>query len=205
MILRTCEHCAIQFLARPRAVRAGGGRFCGHPCYGAYRLDHPEEFPWWKGDAASRKAGHSRARYRFRELGTCEVCREEPAVERHHRDANTLNNRPENVARICRRCHQREDGRLERLATLPRVRQLAKPCAVCGLLSKPLRRGLCGRCRQRRPDSTRLSREPLHDDYGRLLCLVDGNVLPKGQRRYCNRECKTAYRAEEWRVRREVS
>lgn len=53
---------------------------------------------------------------------------------------------------LCRRCHMAEDGRLEAFAdNRPRFTpQPPKPCADCGELYKPLRRGQCNRCYLRR-------------------------------------------------------
>jgi len=49
---------------------------------------------------------------------------------------------------LCRRCHMRMDGRLQKLGTHPRQTTPAKPCAECGRMYKPLRRGKCSRCYQ---------------------------------------------------------
>lgn len=70
--------------------------------------------PNWKGDNAPRDAGHARARYLYPDR-PCEKCAAEKA-ERHHKDDNTLNNAPDNVQFLCRRCHMLEDGRLAELA-----------------------------------------------------------------------------------------
>jgi hypothetical protein len=57
---------------------------------------------------------------------------------------------------LCRRCHMKEDGRLRlfveaRGSRLEKGTQLpSKPCAECHRLAKPLRRGLCAACDQRR-------------------------------------------------------
>jgi hypothetical protein len=67
----------------------------------------------WRGDQASVKSGRARAKRRY-PLGPCEQCGQ-PATERHHRDENTLNNAPENIAILCRRCHMTLDGRLAAL------------------------------------------------------------------------------------------
>ena len=64
----------------------------------------------WKGDAAKPAAGRDRARDLF-PLGPCERCGK-PGVDRHHKDENTLNNGPENIQILCRRCHMEVDGRL---------------------------------------------------------------------------------------------
>lgn len=62
--------------------------------------------------------GHKRARRLYRELGDCERCGEVPARDRHHRDGDPFNNDRGNVAFLCRRCHQIEDGRFELLRTI---------------------------------------------------------------------------------------
>lgn len=59
----------------------------------------------WRGRAQAR---------RLYQLGACEDCGR-PGVDRHHKDGDTDNNLPENIAILCRRCHQEEDGRLEGL------------------------------------------------------------------------------------------
>jgi hypothetical protein len=56
---------------------------------------------------------------------------------------------------LCRRCHMAEDGRLRRLVTdnpnPAGMRRPAKACVECGsTASQYLRRGLCGRCYDRR-------------------------------------------------------
>lgn len=58
-------------------------------------------------------AGHKRAQRRY-PMGDCEKCGA-PGRDRHHRDGDQMNNEPGNVAILCRRCHQREDGRYEAL------------------------------------------------------------------------------------------
>ena len=40
-------------------------------------------------------------------------------AERHHIDGNTANNKPGNIAFLCRRCHMREDGRLDAVLANP--------------------------------------------------------------------------------------
>jgi 5-methylcytosine-specific restriction endonuclease McrA len=50
---------------------------------------------------------------RRKPLGKCERCGK-PAIDRHHKDDNPLNNALENIEALCRRCHMVADGRLER-------------------------------------------------------------------------------------------
>ena len=63
--------------------------------------------PRWRGDQATRHSGRHRAQLLY-ELKPCEVCRLEPRghrVHRHHKDGNTLNNSPENIAFLCAKHH----------------------------------------------------------------------------------------------------
>lgn len=109
-----------------------------------------EENHQWKGDAASDKSKRARCRQRYPGLGDCEECGGK-AVERHHKDNDPGNNAPENIARLCRRCHMEADGRLEAIAEAGRrngvlLTKEPTPCRICGRLYKPLRHGRCIRC-----------------------------------------------------------
>lgn len=70
--------------------------------------------PRWGGDSVSAKAGRLRAKRLYRVTKPCEVCGTSQA-ERHHRDGNTLNNAPTNIAFLCRKHHMEADGRLAAL------------------------------------------------------------------------------------------
>lgn len=110
---RWCEQCgqAFPFRPSPSAVARGFGRFCDRVCAARWQQLHRDQRgaanPWWKGDAAARRTGHSRARSLYPTLGACEECGLVPAVERHHRNGDTLDNRRANVALLCDRCHTR--------------------------------------------------------------------------------------------------
>lgn len=102
---------------------------------------------------ANPHLGHQRAQRLYRNLPPCKCGAK---AERHHRDGNQLNNHPSNLLFVCRRCHMTEDGRLSRLLERNRhsgKKQPPKPCVQCQREAKPLRRGLCSRCfdRKRRP------------------------------------------------------
>jgi hypothetical protein len=71
----------------------------------------------WLGDDATQKTGRSRAARMYLNIGNCVLC-DSTKSERHHIDGDTLNNNPENVIALCRRCHMKEDGRLEKLKEL---------------------------------------------------------------------------------------
>jgi len=72
-----------------------------------------ENHPRWNKIAATAtlQTGRDRARRR-KTLDICEECRAAPAVDRHHRDGNPLNNQPDNLMGLCRRCHMVLDGRI---------------------------------------------------------------------------------------------
>lgn len=70
--------------------------------------------PNWKGDKAAKQSGRARAKTLFPELGLCADCGK-PAVDRHHDNANTLDNSPRNVVALCRHCHIKRDGRIEKM------------------------------------------------------------------------------------------
>jgi hypothetical protein len=86
------------------------------------RKRYGDRHPGWKGDDVSVRGGRTRA---IREYppGPCTRCGD-PKGERHHVNGDTSDNRPENIAMLCRRCHMATDGRLaevrERMPTLCR-------------------------------------------------------------------------------------
>jgi len=100
----------------------------------------------WKGDAAHEHTKRERAQ-RMYTLTQCEMC-DNPAVDRHHIDTDTGNNKRDNIMLLCRKCHMTVDGRLDKLQkscgpTLP-----PKECSNCHQLAKPLRKGLCHKCNE---------------------------------------------------------
>ena len=83
-----------------------------------FGTDHPN----WKGDAVSERAGRSRAIRRYPNIGPCIACGDTPA-ERHHINGNTADNEPDNIAIICRRCHMKADGRMDKFIELAKRNQ----------------------------------------------------------------------------------
>ena len=79
----------------------------------------------WMGDAASVKAGRSRAIRKFKGApSTCTECgRDGVRIDRHHIDGNTKNNDASNIAFLCRRCHMAGDGRLAAFIELGKENQ----------------------------------------------------------------------------------
>jgi hypothetical protein len=107
-------------------------------------VHHGQKSVGWKGDKATKEAGRARARSMY-EIINCEKCGK-PAVDRHHKDGNTLNNKPSNIIPLCRRCHMKEDGRLERFKKSPRNKKSPKPCVNCSRVVKVTRHGRCSKC-----------------------------------------------------------
>lgn len=86
-----------------------------------------ENHPAWRGDVARDETKRARAQRAY-SLAACESCGKK-ATDRHHIDGDPGNNAPENVARLCRRCHMMTDGRLEIFLTTCmgiRMRGIAK-------------------------------------------------------------------------------
>ena len=77
-----------------------------------------EDHHAWAGDEISVKGGRKRAERMYPGEHPCEECGSDSS-ERHHRDGNTANNSPENIGFLCRRCHMREDGRLDAVQRNP--------------------------------------------------------------------------------------
>lgn len=71
----------------------------------------------WLGDSVSTKGGRTRALRAFKNIGPCIECGN-PKAERHHKDDNTANNDPDNIAVLCRRCHMVADGRLAKFTEM---------------------------------------------------------------------------------------
>lgn len=93
-----------------------------------------------------KNSGHGQARRLYPELGTCERCEKVPATDRHHIDGNTFNNIPENIAKLCRRCHQDVDGRTEALRARAVSQRKPLPCRICSAMTLGGKR-IHGRCR----------------------------------------------------------
>lgn len=72
----------------------------------------------WLGDSVSERGGRSRALRAYPDPPPCESCGAERA-ERHHKSGDTSDNSPKNIAFLCRRCHMREDGRLDAVLRNP--------------------------------------------------------------------------------------
>ena len=73
---------------------------------GAARLRVGPLHNQWKGDGVTYAAGYLRARRVVPDLGTCELCSNAPAYDRHHWNRDETDNRLDNLIRLCRSCHQ---------------------------------------------------------------------------------------------------
>ena len=115
MVSRICENCRSKFsitIHDSKRIGKRYRRFCSRRCSKLGALN-----PRWKGSDVTPEAGRHRARRRYVTVGPCRICGN-PKAERHHKDGNTLNNDPDNIDIVCRRCHMGEDGRLEKLSEM---------------------------------------------------------------------------------------
>jgi hypothetical protein len=172
-IPRVCEYCGSSFLATPGAVNSGGGRYCSRLCFMDGRLKRrPVTFDrnQWVAEARGRAQAFV-AEINARTY--CAHCGAQP-IEWHNSDHVNLNRRRWRIGAmairgatnaaiqaemdcctpLCRRCHMAEDGRLKALVDSRPYKAgdvaAPKPCTQCARLYRPLRRGLCSRCYDRR-------------------------------------------------------
>jgi hypothetical protein len=85
-------------------------RFCGEACrrawVAAWSASRKGEI---RKEDATKQAGRKRARALYQDR-PCEVCG--APAERHHKDGDTLNNEPSNVAFLCRKHHIEAEDRM---------------------------------------------------------------------------------------------
>jgi 5-methylcytosine-specific restriction endonuclease McrA len=68
----------------------------------------------WAGDRVSDNTGRQRAARVLSDLPPCEACGATEKLHRHHRDGDTSNNTPSNLASLCATCHTKEHRASER-------------------------------------------------------------------------------------------
>lgn len=106
-----------------------------------------EASPFWKGDSAQVESKRVRA-VKLYPLGPCEACGAK-ATDIHHKNGDTGNNERANIMILCRKCHMKIDGRLEKfVASTPHLVLPIRNCENCGTPYKPLRKGLCHKCNE---------------------------------------------------------
>jgi hypothetical protein len=115
-----CVRCGEWFLTSRRK------KFCGPACRSEAMRERQtgESNTNWNPDATSIYTGRNRGRARY-ETGACEECGA-AKTERHHKDGDPLNNEPENITILCRRCHMIADGRMEKWVALGESRSKTK-------------------------------------------------------------------------------
>jgi len=94
-------------------------------------MNQREKNGMWKGEFCGLLAGRCRA-HRWFSIDKCQICGKK-AKDRHHKDGNLLNNSPDNIQPLCRRCHMEADGRMKKIVdgflVIPRLQWLAnKKC-----------------------------------------------------------------------------
>jgi ribosomal protein L31 len=139
-----CKNCGKEFKTKPSRVSDEKAKYCSLECCRAHCRG--ENHPLWIGSLANDETKHKRARRIYKLNLQCQDCGKE-AVDRHHIDGDGGNNTPENIAFLCRRCHELRDGRLKAFLLEWRKKpQPPKICSVCGRPSKPLSNGRCKTC-----------------------------------------------------------
>lgn len=126
---RYCEYCGEQLVRRSLASGYEEGlsffnerRFCNTQCSQKHRSLQPIH-----GD--SRSTGSKIARS-IVPPGACVDCGIPDAPDVHHKDKNNQNNSPENLVRLCKKCHYK-------------YHRSWNLCIVCGLPAKGL--NLCSK------------------------------------------------------------
>lgn len=130
--MKKCEHCGRLLTQRTSASgvvespsRVVGRRFCNSKCFGA----HKHSLPLKPTKAAT--TSRQRARTIVHVRAACEKCGDSDSVlDVHHKDANPLNNSPENLITLCRRCHKREHGGRSKCRLCDHVVQRRGLCAM---------------------------------------------------------------------------
>lgn len=108
---KTCSECGSAFsrAERRHSDEQWAARLtCGPRCQAARarRLRQGPGNPSWAGDSpTSTSTRYTRAQKAIPEVEPCEDCATEQRIHRHHKDKNTLNNDPTNIAFLCVRCH----------------------------------------------------------------------------------------------------
>ena len=82
-------------------------------------INSKEQNGMWKGNNCTLQNGRMRASHWYK-IKECEICGRK-AIDRHHRDDNQLNNNPDNIQALCRRCHMQVDGRMTKFNQLERI------------------------------------------------------------------------------------
>lgn len=120
-VLVTCFICGVEFMRKQSHVDMGyAHHLCGPKCHGIYSrsLYTGAGGPSWKGDNAKKDSGGARAR-RHVPTKPCELCGAES--QRHHKDENTLNNDPSNIAFLCAKHHSMAHPRAKGFRLTPKT------------------------------------------------------------------------------------
>ena len=106
--------------------------------------------PKWRVNDAKPRTGNARAEKMYPTLGKCSLCFHK-AIDRHHMDGNTLNNKETNIAPLCRYHHMIVDGRMDKLIERQKSKvpnKTKRECVICGVFAYPIRKGKCHACNE---------------------------------------------------------
>lgn len=98
----------------------------------------------WAGDEVSIQGGRLRARRMYPGQHVCERDGCTRKAERHHKDGDTKNNAPENIAFLCNKHHKEADGRMTRREFREAHRRAVKGVPLTGDHKSKISAGLKG-------------------------------------------------------------
>jgi hypothetical protein len=105
MVVNKCVVCGKEFLHKRRSHKT-----CSKECY--YKLLSEGKM----GEKNPRFNNGWRQYHRMMaDKSCCENCGRKYNLETHHKDGNNKNNNPDNLMKVCRRCHMLLDGRFKNL------------------------------------------------------------------------------------------
>lgn len=129
-----------------------------------------------------------------------------PHRDCHHQDANHWNAATENIRVLCRRCHMKVDGRLEKLVTRNRVGRKAvgtKICPVCNITFTRNRASRLAKLTYCSHHCSAIARERAiahtkrrHSEQQCLFCNRTFYPRSGSAGTFCSWECYTRYRQE---------
>lgn len=105
MVINICKICNKQFISKRRSKQT-----CSRECF--YKL-----LSIGKIGKLNPRFNHGWRQYHraTKHILACQNCDRKYTLETHHIDGNKRNNNPNNLLKLCRRCHMLIDGRFKNL------------------------------------------------------------------------------------------
>lgn len=113
-----CLVCNKEFKVIPSKIRIGWGKYCSNKCRGKAQIKernwNGENHPFWKGNDVGYYALHAWVKKHKPKPLACERCgRINCRLECANRDGKYSRN-PEDYDWLCRKCHTKQDGVIEK-------------------------------------------------------------------------------------------